>query len=214
MIEEKLSAAFIIVLNLSIVEFYYIKHNSTPKEVPLAVKCKITKCKCNDRRGKMRNITGTMYSYSFLCNRKLWLFSRNIEMEHNSQNVEIGKIIYDSSFSRHNKHVMIDNFINVDFIEDGIVYEVKKSSKGREMAINQIKYYLYILRKKGVDCPKGILSIPEEKKREEVFLTEEDVAFIEARLKEIETLINSPTIPEAIRIKQCRSCAYFDLCYV
>ena len=45
-----------------------------------------------------KNITGTMFYYYFVCKRKLWYFSQNIEMEQNSSNVEIGKFIDENYF--------------------------------------------------------------------------------------------------------------------
>lgn len=162
----------------------------------------------------MKDITGTMYSYSFLCNRKLWLFSHNITMEHNSENVSIGKEIDSNSYSRQEKHLMIDGTVNIDFIKDGIVYEIKKSSKQKAMAVNQIKYYLYTLKQKGITAPKGILCIPEERQREEVYLSDEDIEFIEKRLMEIQDILNNTKMPEVIQVKACKSCSYHDLCYV
>ncbi len=41
--------------------------------------------------------TGTQINYYFLCRKKLWYFTKNIEMEHNSDAVYLGKLIHETS---------------------------------------------------------------------------------------------------------------------
>lgn len=48
----------------------------------------------------MRNITGVMVYYYFVCKRKLWYFNNDINMEFNSELVGIGKLIDENSYSR------------------------------------------------------------------------------------------------------------------
>lgn len=155
-----------------------------------------------------------MYSYSFLCNRKLWFFAHDITMEHESELVSIGKLIDENTFERERKHIMIDEIVNIDFIKNGIIYEVKKSEKEKQMAINQIKYYLYIMKQQGLAGIKGVLSIPTAKYKEEVVLTDKDISEILQRIKVIEDIINSGKIPKIEHIPACKSCAYFEMCYV
>ena len=45
-------------------------------------------------------ITGVMFYYHFVCNRKLWYFSHNISMEQNNDDVAIGKLIDEKSYDR------------------------------------------------------------------------------------------------------------------
>ena len=162
----------------------------------------------------MKRINGTIYSYSFLCWRKVWFFYHNITMEQNNENVIIGKEIDETSYARDKKHIMVDGAINIDYVRDGIVYEIKKSSKQKEMAINQIKFYLYTLKTNGIVEPKGMLCIPEEKYKEEVLLDVCDIDQITKRMEEIKGVIASDTVPTAINIKACKSCSYFDLCFI
>ena len=61
-------------------------------------------------------INGTKINYYFICKTKLWLFSHNIQLEHISENVKLGKILHEDSFKRE-KSFLIDNLINVDFIK-------------------------------------------------------------------------------------------------
>lgn len=50
-----------------------------------------------------------------------------------------------------------------------MIHEVKKSRKIDIASKWQLKYYIWILRNKGVNIEKGILDYPVLRKREEVF---------------------------------------------
>ena len=54
-------------------------------------------------------VTGTEFNYYLLCKRKLWLFSHDVEMEHTSDNVLLGKLIDEESYPREKKGIVIDN---------------------------------------------------------------------------------------------------------
>lgn len=162
----------------------------------------------------MKEVTGVLYSYYFLCKRKMWLYAHDISLEHESERVEIGKIIDESSYSRERKHILIDGCINIDYMQNGIIYEVKKSKKEKQMAINQIKYYLYILHKHGLKDVKGILAVPKEHLTEEVVLTDHDINLIEENLKIIKEILMEDELPENINKPACKSCAYYEFCYI
>ncbi len=86
----------------------------------------------------MKEITGLMVYYYAVCKRKLWYFYNSIDMEQNSGNVYIGKLLDENTYKREEKHINIDNVINVDFIKkQGIIHEVKKSRKIEEASILQ-----------------------------------------------------------------------------
>ena len=75
-----------------------------------------------------KDITGIMVYYYEVCKRKLWYYYHNINMEQNNENVAIGKFIDENSYSRDEKHINIDNVINIDFIkEHRELHEIKKS---------------------------------------------------------------------------------------
>ncbi|HAB54702.1 MAG TPA: CRISPR-associated protein Cas4, partial [Ignavibacteriales bacterium] len=79
-------------------------------------------------------MTGTQIAYYFLCQRKLWLFLRNIDMEQNSDTVALGKFISESTYERekHEIHISDDeDEIVLDFYDDKTktIHEVKKSDK-------------------------------------------------------------------------------------
>ncbi|MBP2639594.1 MAG: CRISPR-associated exonuclease, Cas4 family [Firmicutes bacterium] len=160
-------------------------------------------------------INGTMVSYYFVCKRKLWYLCHNIRMEQENENVKIGKILDESSYRQEEKHVMIDNLINIDFIKKtGVLHEIKKSKKMENVEIWQVKYYLYYLHQKGLSGIKGKIDYPLLRQTMDVDLTTEDEQVIENMLTEIQGIAEGPipAIPAKLRI--CKSCAYYDLCYI
>ena len=110
-------------------------------------------------------ITGVMIYYYFVCKRKLWYFVHEINMESENENVLLGKLLDESSYQRDDKHINIDNVINIDFIkEHKELHEIKKSRSIEEAGVWQMKYYLYYLKQRGVDGLKGRIDYPLLKK--------------------------------------------------
>ena len=162
-----------------------------------------------------KQISGTMFYYYFVCKRKLWFFSNGIQLEEDNEDVILGKLIDENSYSKELKHISIDNTVNIDFIKDWkILHEVKKQKSIEEAGVWQLKYYLYFLKIRGINIEKGILDYPKLKKREEVFLSKDDEKKIKEILSEIEkiTLMEKP--PELEKLKICKKCAYFEYCYI
>ena len=80
--------------------------------------------------------TGTQVNYYFICRRKLWLFSHNIGMETENENVSIGKFLHEKGYGRMEKDILIDR-IAIDFVEKGgkiIIHEIKKIQKDGKSA--------------------------------------------------------------------------------
>ena len=159
------------------------------------------------------NITGTEFNYYHLCHRKLWLFSRDIHMEHTSDNVFMGKLIDEHTYPRAKKEIMIDGVVKIDFMDDDVVHEVKKSNRMEEAHIGQLLYYLYCLRQKGVDIRKGIINYPKQKRTTEIELTPEKELEIAATLPKISGVKDMETSPAVLNSKICRKCGYEDFCY-
>ncbi len=161
------------------------------------------------------NITGVMIYYYFICQRKLWYFVNSINMEQNSELVEIGKILDETSYSREKKGILIDNTINIDFVKNGaILHEVKKTKAIEEAGIWQIKYYMYYLEKRGVKNIEAKIDFPLLRETKEIVLEQEDRGILENVIKNIEEIANQDKPPEIIDSKICKKCSYFDLCYV
>ncbi|EAF4383337.1 Dna2/Cas4 domain-containing protein, partial [Listeria monocytogenes] len=132
-------------------------------------------------------INGTHVYYYFVCKRKLWCFSKEIRMEHLDENVQLGKLLDESSYNRDKGQVMIDETVNIDFIKDWkVLHEVKKSKAIEEAGIWQLKYYMYFLKQKGIIIEKGVVDYPKLRQRETIFLTTEDERKIEKILVDIE----------------------------
>ena len=160
-------------------------------------------------------ITGLMINYYFVCKRKLWYNSRNINLEEDNENVQMGKLIDENSYNLETKQIMIEETVNVDFIRNWkVVHEVKKSKAIEEAAIWQVKYYIYFLKKKGIDIEKGIIDYPEIRERKEVILSKEDEVYLEEILKDIERICQNEISPEVINNKICKKCAYYEYCYI
>lgn len=162
-----------------------------------------------------REITGVMVYYHEVCRRKLWYFYHGIQMEQENENVRVGKVLDEESYKRDDKHINIDNVINIDFIRSsGVLHEVKKSRKIEEAGILQVKYYLYYLKKKGVTDIRARIDYPLLKQSLDLELTEDDEREIEAVLEDIHK-ITEAKVPEKTEKKSiCKSCAYYDLCFI
>jgi len=161
-------------------------------------------------------LTGTQINYYLICPTKLWLFTHRITMEDESEEVQIGKYIHETSYAREKKNVIIDDKIALDIVRQGdklVICEVKKSMKLDKAHLYQLYYYLYYLHKiKGIEEVEGLLLYPEQRKREEIELTEAITHELEKMLSEINRIIKSPQMPKPMRKPYCRSCAYFEFC--
>lgn len=156
-----------------------------------------------------------MFYYYHVCQRKMWYFYYEIAMEHNHENVLLGKLLDENSYDRNDKHINVDNVINIDYIKNQhILHEIKKSKKIEEASIMQVKYYLYYLRQRGVRDLVGKIDYPLLKQTREVFLEEQDEKYIEQILLDIESILKGE-VPRQIEAKGiCKKCAYYDLCYI
>ena len=168
------------------------------------------------REGKMGDkVTGVMVYYYFVCKRKLWFFCHQINMESENEDVILGKILDDNSYQKDDKHINIDDVINIDFIrEEKELHEVKKSRVLEEAGVWQLKYYLYYLQKRGVVDLKGKIDYPLLKKTMKIELYDKDIKEIERIIEEISVIKRAELPPALLESKVCRKCAYFELCFV
>lgn len=163
----------------------------------------------------LKQITGVMVYYYFVCKRKLWFFINDLNMEQDSDLVGMGKLIDETSYGREKKNILIDENIKIDFLKDWkVIHEVKKSRKINEASKWQLRYYIWLLREKGVDIEKGILDYPLLRKREDVLLEKEDEVELNNILKEIEKIRLLDLPPEINKKSICKKCAYYELCYI
>lgn len=172
------------------------------------------------------NITGTHINYYRLCKRKLWLFASDITMEQTSDIVSDGKVIEEESYQRRSdRYTQIElsaeyngNRLTgkIDFFNtrDKMVHETKRSNKVEDAHIWQVKFYLWLLKLNDVDADGGIIEYPRLREREEVKLTLEDEKYLQKAVVGISNLINNEICPPTINAKICKSCSYYDFCYV
>ena len=161
-----------------------------------------------------KDISGVEVNYYFVCKRKLWFFSHNINMEHTSETVEIGSAVHENSYARKRREIGFDG-IKLDFVEvnKGLIHEVKKS-KAIEMAhIWQLKYYLYRLKDFGVEFA-GKIDYPLIRRTENINLDEDDEKEMEHILKDIEEIKSLPTPPVEKMTGICKKCSYYEFCRI
>lgn len=156
--------------------------------------------------------TGTQVNYYFICKRKLWLFSRNFEMERSSDLVLLGKVLHESSYPRKTKEIDLGP-IKIDFLAKGCeVHDIKRSKRIEEAHVYQMLYYLYWLKRRGV-IAKGMLDYPLLRRRQAVELTEEREKEIESVLDGIRQTLSGATPPTIEKKSYCRKCSYYELCW-
>ncbi|WP_297897368.1 CRISPR-associated protein Cas4 [Methanobrevibacter sp.] len=161
-------------------------------------------------------INGSQINYFFICKTKLWLFSHSIQMEQESDTVSIGKQLHENTYKRE-KDYLIDNLINVDFIKKRKnieIHEVKKTPKMEKSHEYQLLYYMYYLKnEKDINNIIGYIDYPKIRKKIKFKLTLEKEEEIKNIIQEINEIINSE-IPKPKKLKICRKCAYFELCWI
>ena len=162
-------------------------------------------------------ITGTHFNYYFVCPRKLWLFANGINMEHTSELVVEGKLIHEDSYPQRSgkyEEIEIDG-VKVDFYDarSKVIHEIKKTDKIEQAHEWQLKYYISVFERNGIDGVSGVLEYPAMRKTKEIFLSDVD----RERISEIESgimdVINSETCPPLINKGFCRNCSYYEFCY-
>ncbi len=164
------------------------------------------------------NITGTHFNYYQVCKRKLWLFANGLNMEHTSDLVYDGKLIHQTSYpQRSERYEELEmGGIKIDFYDarNRVIHEIKRSDKIERAHEWQVKYYIYVLEKTGVDGVSGILEYPTLRHTAQVTLSDDDRVTIEEMERDIEKIVHSETCPPVINAKLCKSCSYYEFCYV
>jgi CRISPR-associated exonuclease Cas4 len=137
-------------------------------------------------------------------------------MEQESDVVLLGKQLHEDTYKRE-KDYLIDDLINVDFIKkrkDIEVHEVKKTPKMEKSHEYQLLYYMYYLKnEKDIDNIIGYIDYPKIRKKVKFVLNPEKEEEIRDIIQKIKEIINSD-IPKPKKLKICRKCAYFELCWI
>lgn len=162
----------------------------------------------------MSKINGTLVWYYFMCKREVWLMNRNILPDQNDENIDIGRFIHEQTYKRNDKEISFGN-VKFDVIMKSkgklVIGETKKSSKYQEASKWQLIYYLKQLKEANIEA-EGVLLYPEEKKRVEVRLTEENLEKLSEVESNIEKLLVSPS-PKRVKKPLCKRCGYGEYCW-
>jgi CRISPR-associated exonuclease Cas4 len=164
------------------------------------------------------NITATLINLYHVCKREMWLHANGVRMEHASDTVAEGKLIHETSYPQRAERyteLEIDGSV-IDFYDAShkIIHEIKKSNKVEEAHEWQVKYYIWLLRKNGIDEVQGIIEYPKLRATTHVELTNEDMVYLEKVVAEIEQIVTSEICPPRIEAKICKSCSYYEFCYI
>lgn len=156
---------------------------------------------------------GIKINYLYVCERKLWLFDRGIQMERSSDKVLLGKLLGEYSYPKEEtKEVLIDNLIKIDIVAQEEIREVKYSNKLVYAHRMQLLYYLYYLKRLGVE-KKGVINYPKMRKREEVELTPEAEKEVEEALVRVREVLSMEKPPKVVKKPYCTKCAYYEFCF-
>ena len=122
--------------------------------------------------------TGTHFNYYQICRRKLWLFANGINMEHTSDTVYDGKLIHQGSYPQRTERyeeITIEG-IKVDYFDTKrrVIHEIKRSDKLEKAHEWQVKYYIYVFERNGIEGCTGLLEYPTMRQTLPVELTDSD----------------------------------------
>ncbi|HBK54439.1 MAG TPA: CRISPR-associated protein Cas4 [Syntrophomonas wolfei] len=160
-------------------------------------------------------LTGTVVNYYIHCRRQCWLFYHRLNMEDNSEDVRVGKILHE--LKRQGREEVALEGIKLDKLTAEYVTEFKKSDADLEAARAQLEFYLVTLQDKGI-IRKGRLECLEKNKQGKtvhtVVLTTEEAEERKAFYHEIEEFLEGELPPPPLRKAMCKKCAYYAYCFV
>lgn len=163
------------------------------------------------------NITGTLINLYHVCKRELWLHANGIRMEHTSDVVTEGKLVHETAYLQRTakyEEVKIGGSV-IDYYDSKakVIHEIKKSSSKEDAYVWQVKFYIYLFEKEGVDGVVGVLEYPLLRETQQVILEDSDREVLKNMFLEIENVIENDTCPERLPKRKCGQCSYFEFCY-
>jgi len=162
-------------------------------------------------------VNGTLINYYYHCKTQCWLHANRINLEDNSEDVRIGKILHEINEEKSKKaEVSIDN-VKIDKITRDYLVEVKKSDSDTEAVKWQVLLYLKKLKDKGV-IKKGKIEYidknKQDKKTQIIELNDANEKELSEVLQKVEKLINLEIPPTATLQPKCKKCAYYEYCFI
>lgn len=171
-------------------------------------------------------INATLINLYHVCKRELWLHANGIRMEHTSDIVAEGKLIGETTYpQRAEKYNEIELSVTVnnqelsgkvDFYDarNKVIHETKKSDSIEAAYEWQVKFYLWLLLLNGVEGATGILEYPKLRHTSYVDLSDADKSHLQQAVLDVKNITEDEHCPPRINSKICKSCSYFDFCYV
>lgn len=175
----------------------------------------------------MDRLTGTLVWYYCICQRQCWLMAHEVNPCEDNELLDLGRQLHEQSYQRDRKEIELPG-MKIDFVRTGresgtgetsganktnlVVCEVKKSDRFLCSATMQLCYYLWRLRKEGINA-MGELRIPKKKKRIPVELSEGNEKELERIITNIQQLVVTPKPPPATKSRFCKRCAYLEFCF-
>jgi CRISPR-associated exonuclease Cas4 len=160
-------------------------------------------------------LTGTIVNYYTHCKRQCWLFYNRINMEDNSEDVRVGRILHELNTDK--KTELSIESIKVDKITKEYVTEIKKSDADINAALDQLRFYLMILQSKGI-MRKGKLECIEKNKQDRkiyyIDINENEKEMLLKKYREIEAFLEEVVPPDAVFKPKCKRCSYHDYCFI
>lgn len=163
------------------------------------------------------NINGTLINYYFHCKTQCWLHANRINLEDNSEDVRIGKILHELSEKKgKTTEISLDN-IKIDKLTRDYLVELKKADSDIEAVKWQVLLYLYKLKQKGLE-KKGKIEFFEKNKQDKkihfIDLDEENEKELLNVLEKITSLITQDSPPTPSLQNKCKKCAYYEYCFI
>lgn len=162
-------------------------------------------------------ITGTLINYYFHCKRKCYLFSNRINLEDNSEDVRIGKVLHEiKNLDKNNDTEIRLDGISIDKITSKYVVELKKSASDVSAARMQLLFYLKKLEERGIKKEGKLIFFQKSNSQiENILKLDEELKIqLDNCINQIENLLKLDKPPEPKLIKGCKMCAYYDYCYL
>lgn len=171
-------------------------------------------------------INATLINLYNVCHRECWLHANGINMEHTSDIVYDGKLLHENSYSERNdkhselsieaKHNEINLYGKIDYYDakQKIIHETKRGNKVEDAHKWQVKFYLWLLLLNGIEDATAIIEYPLLRQKELVHLTNIDIDNLKKLVEQVNQLKCSENCPPTLNSKICKSCSYYELCYV
>lgn len=157
-------------------------------------------------------VNGTLINYYFHCRRQCYLHGNRLNLEDNSELVQVGKAIHEVKAGDYgNTEIAIDN-IRLDKLTAEYLTEIKKSRRCQW----QLYYYLKVLKEKGI-IRKGKLEFEEKNRAGKaaiILVLGEEEKQLEQIQVQIEELLQMGEVPPVEGSSRCKKCAYYEYCYI